>query len=44
MTPATKTKALEKWGTFTAKIGYPTKWRDWTGLEPPHATAISRTW
>ena len=33
MTPATKTKALEKWGTFTAKIGYPTKWRDWTGLE-----------
>jgi putative endopeptidase len=32
MTPATKAKALEKWGAFTAKIGYPTKWRDWTGL------------
>ena len=32
MTPATKTKALEKWGTFTAKIGYPSKWRDWSGL------------
>src|SRR5690606_25397208 len=33
MTPDTKKKALEKWGTFTSKIGYPTKWRDWTGLE-----------
>ena len=32
MTPATKAKALEKWGTFTAKIGYPSKWRDWSGL------------
>ncbi len=32
MSDATKTKALVKWGTFTSKIGYPTKWRDYTGL------------
>ncbi|HTA64120.1 MAG TPA: M13 family metallopeptidase, partial [Xanthomonadaceae bacterium] len=29
---ATKQKALEKWATFDPKIGYPDKWRDWTGL------------
>ena len=29
----TKQKALEKWATFTPKIGYPDKWRDWSGLE-----------
>ncbi len=32
MSDATKQKALEKWATFTPKIGYPDKWRDWTGL------------
>jgi len=32
MTDATKKKALEKWATFNTKIGYPDKWRDWTGL------------
>ena len=32
MSEATKKKALEKWATFTPKIGYPDKWRDWTGL------------
>ena len=32
MSDATKLKALEKWATFTPKIGYPDKWRDWTGL------------
>jgi putative endopeptidase len=32
MTPATKAKALEKWSGFTSKIGYPEKWRDWSGL------------
>jgi len=37
MSEATKTKALEKLSTFTPKIGYPEKWRDWTGL------SISRT-
>jgi putative endopeptidase len=29
----TKKKALEKWASFTPKIGYPDQWRDWTGLE-----------
>ncbi|MET0282363.1 MAG: M13-type metalloendopeptidase [Steroidobacteraceae bacterium] len=32
MSDATKVKALEKWQTFTPKIGYPTKWREWDGL------------
>jgi putative endopeptidase len=32
MGPETKKKALEKWATFTPKIGYPDKWRDWAGL------------
>jgi len=32
MSEATKAKALEKLSAFTPKIGYPDKWRDWTGL------------
>ncbi|MGO4703342.1 M13 family metallopeptidase [Dyella sp. 2RAB6] len=32
MSAATKQKALEKWASFTPKIGYPDKWRDWSGL------------
>ena len=28
----TKRQALEKWATFTPKIGYPDTWRDWNGL------------
>jgi putative endopeptidase len=32
MSDATKQKALEKWATFVPKIGYPDKWRDWSGL------------
>ena len=28
----TKKKAMEKWASFTPKIGYPDKWREWTGL------------
>jgi putative endopeptidase len=32
MGDATKGKALAKWSAFTSKIGYPTKWRDWSGL------------
>jgi putative endopeptidase len=32
MSDATKKKALDKWATFTPKIGYPDKWREWTGL------------
>ncbi len=33
MSDETKEKAIEKWSTFTPKIGYPDKWRDWSGLE-----------
>ena len=32
MSPETKAKALEKWATFDARVGYPDKWRDWSGL------------
>jgi putative endopeptidase len=32
MSPETKTKALEKLGTFVAKIGYPDEWRDYSKL------------
>lgn len=32
MSDATKAKALEKLSTFTVKIGYPDKWRDYSGL------------
>jgi len=32
MSPETKEKALAKWAAFTPKIGYPDKWRDWSGL------------
>ncbi|MGH6829129.1 MAG: M13 family metallopeptidase [Rhizomicrobium sp.] len=30
MSPETKTKALEKLGEFTAKVGYPSHWRDYS--------------
>lgn len=33
MTDETKKQALEKLSTFKAKIGYPDKWRDYSGLE-----------
>jgi predicted metalloendopeptidase len=33
MSPATKEKALAKLATFTPKIGYPKKWRDYSALE-----------
>lgn len=32
MSDATREKALEKLGTFKAKIGYPDKWRDYSAL------------
>jgi putative endopeptidase len=32
MSPATKAKALEKLSTFDFQIGYPKKWRDYSGL------------
>ncbi len=33
MTEETKKKAVEKLNTFHVKIGYPDKWRDYTGLK-----------
>ena len=33
MTPATKKEAQAKLSTFTPKIGYPKKWRDYSGLQ-----------
>ncbi len=33
MSEDTKAKAVEKWSSFTPKVGYPDKWRDWNGLE-----------
>jgi len=33
MSAETKQKALAKWQTFLPKIGYPDKWRDWSGLK-----------
>lgn len=32
MSAETKAKAIEKWNSFTPKIGYPDKWRSWEGL------------
>src|SRR5699024_10830842 len=32
MSPATREKALAKLAAFTPKIGYPTRWRDCSGL------------
>jgi len=37
MSEATKQRALEKWASFTPKIGYPDKWRDWSGLQTTDA-------
>ncbi|WP_353227393.1 M13-type metalloendopeptidase [Novosphingobium sp.] len=33
MAPETKVKAHEKLAAFTPKIGYPSQWRDYTGLD-----------
>lgn len=34
MSPETKAQALEKLSKFTTKIGYPSKWRDYSALQP----------
>jgi putative endopeptidase len=36
MGPATRAKALDKIHQFTPKIGYPTKWRDYSALRIAH--------
>ena len=33
MSDETKAKAIAKWESFTPKVGYPDKWRDWSGLQ-----------
>ncbi|MFC4762917.1 M13 family metallopeptidase [Dyella koreensis] len=33
MSAETKARAIAKWNTFLPKIGYPDKWRDWSGLQ-----------
>lgn len=33
MSPDTKTRAIEKLANFNVKIGYPTKWRDYSALQ-----------
>ena len=40
MGPATRAKALDKIHHFTPKIGYPTKWRDYTALEVAHGDPL----
>ncbi|WP_025733775.1 M13 family metallopeptidase [Carnimonas nigrificans] len=32
MSDETKARAIEKWKAFTPRVGYPDKWRDWSGL------------
>jgi putative endopeptidase len=41
MSPETKAKAIAKWDSFTPKIGYPSKWRDWTGLKTTRDSYIA---
>ena len=40
MTPETKTKALAKLAAFTPKIGYPSKWRDYSTLSVTRGDVI----
>ena len=40
MSPETRARALEKWATFTPKIGYPDHWRSWDGLATSRASYI----
>jgi putative endopeptidase len=44
MSDATKVKALEKLEQFTAKIGYPDKWRDYSALEIKADDLIGNLW
>lgn len=44
MSPETKAKALEKWSSFTPKIGYPDKWRSWDGLETQRSSYLDNVY
>ncbi|KFN49247.1 M13 family metallopeptidase [Arenimonas composti] len=41
MSDETRAQALEKWAAFTPKIGYPDKWRDWSGLETSRTSYLA---
>jgi putative endopeptidase len=41
MSPETKQKAMAKWSTFKPKIGYPDKWRDWSGLSTSRESYVA---
>ncbi len=43
MGPETKQEAHDKVRNFTVKIGYPTKWKDYTGLVDAARTTCSAT-
>jgi putative endopeptidase len=43
MTPATKKRALEKLHAVTNKIGYPDKWRDYSGLSIVRGDALGNS-
>jgi putative endopeptidase len=40
MGPATRAKALDKIHHFTPKIGYPTKWRDYSAFQVDHGDPV----
>ncbi|CAN5250448.1 M13 family metallopeptidase [soil metagenome] len=44
MSPATKVRAHAKLAAFTPKIGYPSQWKDYTGLEITRGDAFGNAW
>ena len=44
MTPATKVKAHAKLAAFTPKIGYPDRWKDYSGLQIAAGDAFGNSW
>ena len=44
MSADTKAKALEKWSSFTPKIGYPDKWRSWQGLQTQRSNYLDNVY
>jgi predicted metalloendopeptidase len=44
MTPATKKEAQAKLAAFTTKIGYPDKWRDYSGLQIQRGDLLGNVW
>lgn len=44
MSAETKAKAMEKWASFTPKIGYPDQWRDWSALQTTGGSFVENVW